>query len=225
MKILLISDHEEKALWDHWSGQTAERLSDVNLILSAGDLAADYLEFLVSMLNVPLVYVRGNHDEAYLNDPPEGCIDAEGKIVDVKGARTSEHVRILGLGGSMRYKPNSKCMFTEKEMKRRIAGMSAALLKNTLTGRLKGKNSFDILLTHAPCKGYGDLEDLPHQGFECFNDLLMRQHPLLHVYGHIHLAYCAGNRSSLERTITHPSGTTLINAEGYTIISNVFNLL
>ena len=34
------------------------------------------------------------------------------------------------------------------------------------------RTDFDILLTHAPCRGYGDMEDLPHRGFECFNDLL-----------------------------------------------------
>ena len=59
MKILLIADHEDKALWDYWSKQTQDRLADVNLILSAGDLDADYLEFLVTMLNVPLVYRWG----------------------------------------------------------------------------------------------------------------------------------------------------------------------
>ena len=108
MKILLIADHEDKALWDYWSKQTQDRLADVNLILSAGDLDADYLEFLVTMLNVPLVYVHGNHDEAYLKEPPLGCIDADGRVVDVKGGKTTEQVRILGLGGSMRYKESEK---------------------------------------------------------------------------------------------------------------------
>ena len=84
MKILVIADHEEKALWDDWSEQTAEQFSDIDLILSAGDLDADYLEFLVTMLNVPLVYVHGNHDESYQKNPPQGCIDADEKIVEIK---------------------------------------------------------------------------------------------------------------------------------------------
>ena len=34
MKLLVIADNEEKALWDDWSEQTAEQFSDIDLILS-----------------------------------------------------------------------------------------------------------------------------------------------------------------------------------------------
>ena len=84
MKILLISDTEEKAFWDNWTRATAESLADVDLVLSAGDLNPLYLEFLVTMLNVPLVYVRGNHDGYYDERPPEGCENADGKIVELE---------------------------------------------------------------------------------------------------------------------------------------------
>ncbi len=116
MKILMIADTEESALWDDWSEETAARLSDTDLILSAGDLDADYLEFLVTMLNVPLVYVRGNHDGDYGRKPPEGCIDADGRVVEAEG------LKILGLGGCMRYRENADGMYSEEEMRRRIAG-------------------------------------------------------------------------------------------------------
>ena len=210
MKLLLIADKEEKYLWDFWSPQTAEDLSDIGLILSAGDLDADYLEFLVTMLNVPLVYVRGNHDGMYDEKPPEGCVSADGEIVEVicgKGA-SKEKVRILGLGGSMKYRGDSDDMFTEKEMAWRIAG----LWKQFLRGLIRGKKGFDILLTHAPCRGYGDKDDMAHTGFECFNRLMEKHHPKLHVYGHVHKEY-----GEFRRTITHPSGTQLINANGYYI--------
>ena len=216
MKILLIADHEEKNLWGHWSGQTAERLSDINLILSAGDLHADYLEFLVTMLNVPLVYVPGNHDEAYLKKPPQGCINADGRIIDVKAGKTPETVRILGLGGSMRYKPNAPFMYSEREMVRKMFGTLRTVLGDMVKRNLKGPGAIDIFLSHAPCKGYGDLEDLPHQGFECFNDLLVRQHPFLHVYGHVHKAY--GPNGGFKRKIVHPSGSLLVNASGHYIL-------
>ena len=227
MKILVISDHEEKSLWDYWSKQTAERLSDVCLILSAGDLDAAYLEFLVTMLNVPLVYIHGNHDESYLKNPPKGCIDADGRVIDIKPEKSSETVRILGLGGSMRYRENASFMFTENEMRRRIAGLRGTVLKDMVKGRLKGKGSIDMLLTHAPCKGYGDLSDLPHRGFNCFNGLLDRQHPRLHIYGHIHKGYGSSNSlqdgsgsdpSGFRRLMTHASGTMLVNADGYYVL-------
>ena len=223
MKILMIADHEEKAFWDNWSAQTAERLADVGLILSAGDLHAGYLEFLVTMLNVPLVFVRGNHDSSYRKNPPEGCIDADGQIVEVTFGGSSPHkIRILGLGGSMRYTDDDPYMYTEKEMKKRIAAAGRVSLKeavkNLITDRSAGEP--DILLTHAPCRGYGDLDDMPHRGFECFNDLLDKYHPKLHVYGHVHRAYSAGTgdgSQGFRRVISHPSGTTLINASGYYI--------
>ena len=201
MKLLLLADREERALWGSWSDDMKRRLSDVSLILSAGDLDPEYLEFLVTMLNKPLVYVRGNHDRRYDERPPEGCINADGMIVEECG------LRILGLGGSMRYKPGID-MYTENEMKRRILRLRAGIGP----GRLSAKNGFDILLTHAPCRGYGDMEDIPHQGFECFNDLLDKYSPELHCFGHVHQEY-----GYFRRTIDHPSGTTLINACGYYI--------
>ena len=203
MKILMLADTEESALWDDWSEETAARLSDTDLILSAGDLDADYLEFLVTMLNVPLVYVRGNHDGAYDRKPPEGCIDADGRVVEAAG------LKILGLGGSMRYMENADGMYSEEEMRRRIAGVRGNALKDLIAGRISGRRAIDILLTHAPCKGFGDMQDLPHTGFGCFNDLIERHRPAVHCYGHVHKEY--GN---FRREIMHPSGTRLINASG-----------
>ena len=39
------------------------RYSDIELIISCGDMPPVYLEFITSVLSVPLFYVRGNHDE------------------------------------------------------------------------------------------------------------------------------------------------------------------
>ena len=86
-----------------------------------------------------------------------------------------------------------------------------------MAGRIPaGRPAFDILLTHAPCKGYGDLEDLPHTGFDCFNRLLNKYSPQLHCYGHVHQEY--GN---FRRRIEHPSGTLLVNGSGHCIIDCV----
>ena len=145
MRILTIADKECRALWDYYQPGT---LKGVDLILSCGDLDPDYLQFLVTMAGCPLLYVRGNHDERYDRKPPLGCTCIEDKVYDFHG------LRILGLGGSMRYK-NSPCMYTEAEMQARIrkAGWQIRLM-----------GGFDILLTHAPAKGCGDMEDLPHRG-------------------------------------------------------------
>ena len=227
MKILLISDHEEKYLWDNWTKTTAEKLSDIDLVLSAGDLHPLYLEFLVTMLNVPLVYVRGNHDGYYDERPPEGCDNADGQLVEVTcGRGESQHkIRILGFGGSMRYRDDAADMYTEEEMYARVRKAERVLLKRRALDVLfasakKGGRAgldlgpaFDILLTHAPCCGFGDMDDLPHRGFECFNYLLNKYSPQLHCYGHVHKEYGA-----CERQLQHPSGTLLVNGSGYQII-------
>ena len=110
MKILLISDVESKALWDFWQPGRSGR---PDVIISCGDLKACYLEFLVTMEARPLYYVAGNHDTAYQQNPPEGCECLDDTLVNING------VRILGLGGSMRYNPGPY-QYTEEEMSARI---------------------------------------------------------------------------------------------------------
>ncbi len=194
MKILAISDRADKALWDYY---TPEKLDGVELILSCGDLDPAYLEFLVTMTNATLLYVRGNHDKKYDDKPPQGCIPADGRLIDFHG------IRILGLGGSMRYKPGSD-MYTEEEMRRRIRKTRIRL---AVTG------GFDILMTHAPVKGYGDMEDLPHRGFACFEELLQKYRPAYMLYGHVHREY-----GRFPREIEHPCGTRIVNTCGHVLL-------
>lgn len=189
MKILTVADEENKWLWDYYD---AEKVKDIDLILSCGDLDPDYLQFLVTMTNCPLLYVRGNHDTKYDKNPPLGCINIDDRIYDYKG------LRILGLGGSMRYHRGPD-MYTEEEMQKRI---------RRLKKRMTLMNGFDILLTHAPAKGWGDMDDLPHQGFECFNGLMEKWHPLYMLHGHVHKNYSSG----FERERLHSSGTKIVNA-------------
>ena len=187
MKILSLSDVENKGLWDFYE---KGRLSDVDLIISCGDLDPGYLEFIESVTNVPLLYVHGNHDDKYDRKPPLGCTCIDGDIYDFNG------LRVMGLGGSIRYSAN-KNMYSEKEMQQRIKKLRK---KAVLMGGI------DVLVTHAPAAGYGDMEDLPHHGFECFNDIMNDFKPLYMLHGHVHMNY-----GRLERERLHPSGTKIIN--------------
>lgn len=171
MRILAISDEPSKRLW---GSLCREALAGIDLILSAGDLPAKYLSFLTCFTDAPIVYIHGNHDDRYEKEPPEGCLDADGKILMVKG------VRILGLGGSIRYRPDGIHMYTEKEMASRISSLRRSL---------KATGGFDVLLTHAPIRSFGDQEDLCHRGFVCFGPLLDRYRPAVMVHGHVHQAY------------------------------------
>lgn len=187
MKVLAVSDEESPALWEYYQ---PGRLDDYDLIISCGDLKAQYLTFLVTMGRAPLIYVHGNHDTGYDKKPPEGCDCIDDRFLIYNG------VRILGLGGCLRYHPGAY-QYTEREMRRRIRKLRLAIW---LAGGV------DVVVTHAPPRGLGDLEDPAHCGFEALRALIDRYHPKLLLHGHVHLRNDAG----LPRETVY-NGTRIVN--------------
>ena len=51
IKILLVSDVEDDYIWEHFDH---ERFKDIEIVISCGDLKADYLEFLADMIKAPI---------------------------------------------------------------------------------------------------------------------------------------------------------------------------
>jgi Icc-related predicted phosphoesterase len=47
----------------------------------------------------------------------------------------------------------------------------------------------DVVVTHAPPRGVGDLDDNAHRGFEALLELLDKYKPLYLIHGHVHLRY------------------------------------
>lgn len=193
MKILLVSDEESKYIWDFFQ---QDKFSDIDLILSCGDLRQDYLSFLVTMIKAPLFYVHGNHDCSYLRKPPEGCQCIDGEFVKYKG------IRILGLGGSMKYK-EKPFLYTEHEMKKRINKLKLKMFLN---------RGCDIIVTHAAPKDISDEKDLCHEGFKCFVDLMDKYSPKYFFHGHVHLNY------GMKPRIVKYNNTTVVNAYDHYII-------
>lgn len=191
MRILAVADIESKYLYEYY---TPGRLSDYDLILACGDLSRDYLEFLVDASHCPVLYVKGNHDDGLIDDPPGGCICIDDKVYVYKG------VRILGIGGSHKYREGGY-MFTEKQMEHRIMRLYFKILR---------RGGFDILVTHAPARHLNDFDSLSHRGFECFNRLLKKYRPQYFVHGHIHKNY----GFNIPQISEH-DGTTVINAYDY----------
>ena len=187
MKILALSDEESPALWDYY---IPGRLKGYDLIISCGDLNASYLSFIVTMANVPVLYVHGNHDADYERHPPEGCDCIEDQLVVVNG------LRILGLGGSYRYRPGPH-QYSEREMRKRIF---------KLRWKIRKHKGVDIVVTHAPPRGIGDAEDLPHRGFAALLELIDKYHPKYLLHGHVHMRY--GMDQTREREY---GGTKVIN--------------
>jgi Icc-related predicted phosphoesterase len=192
VKILVVSDKESSYIWDHFD---KKRFEGIDLIISCGDLKAEYLSFLVTMINAPLFYVHGNHDRSYKTNPPEGCTCIDDKIVVFNG------VRILGIGGSPLYN-GKEFQYTEKQMEKRV---------QRLTPKIWWYGGFDILVTHTPAFGLGDAPDVVHTGFRVFRKLLDKYKPKYFLHGHQHLNYANGTR------IINYNETTIINGYRYHI--------
>jgi len=214
VKILCISDQIDPLVY---SPSIKQRFSDVDMILCAGDLPLDYLDFIISNLNKPLFFVFGNHHTEELryykktwnyplieyNREFYGCgavhvgskVLIEGKFI------------VAGLGGSMRYN-NGINQFTDFQMFMEAAKLIPKLLWNRLVhGRF-----LDILLTHAPPKGIHDMKDKCHWGFKAFLWFMKTFKPKYLVHGHIHLYDLSAVRC------TKWESTTVINAYGHYVI-------
>jgi calcineurin-like phosphoesterase family protein len=187
-KILAVSDEVDETL----DGSGLDEIRP-DIVVSCGDLPLDYLQYLITRLNVPLVYVPGNHDPdlgerramawspmpllRHRESPPgpPGGINADLRVVDAVG------LRLAGLGGSVRYRegPNQ---YTQVEMRRR-----ARLLRLRIRAkRFRDGRGLDVLVTHAPPFGLGDDDDPAHVGIEALNWLVEHLSPSLLLHGHIH---------------------------------------
>lgn len=186
-KILVLADEPVKAFWDYYN---EERFKGIDLIISCGDLPASYLSFIATMFSGDVLYVPGNHDSGYVRKPPEGCINIDDRIYEWRG------LKILGFGGSYRYKPGPY-QYTEPEMYRRY-------LKKKFSLWLKG--GIDLFVTHSPARHLNDGDDQPHRGFETFVEILDKYKPKYFIHGHVHMNY--GNYPRF----TQYNETVVINA-------------
>ena len=188
MKILALADEECAALWDYY---VPGRLSGYDLILACGDLKPEYLSFIVTMAKCPVLYVPGNHDGRYEKKPPLGCDPLDDHFVVYNG------VRILGLGGCLRYRPGPH-QYSDSQMRKRIRKLWLQLWL------YKG---VDIVVTHAAPAGLGDGDDPAHWGFPSLRALLDKYRPTCLVHGHVHMNY----GHNIPREIDY-NGTRVINA-------------
>jgi hypothetical protein len=203
-RILAVADEVEDTLY----GESLGRLHP-DLVVSCGDLPFEYLEYIVTVLSVPLLYVPGNHDpdlsarplleqpEEFQRGLPIGSGVGPDRLVvrrfapppgpegcvNVDG-RVAEAAGLLvaGLGGSIDYArgPNR---YTQGQMRRRAFRLRA---RTRLRWPLH-RRPVDIVITHAPPLGLGDEpEDPAHVGFAAFHPLVESLRPRLLLHGHVH---------------------------------------
>jgi Icc-related predicted phosphoesterase len=177
----------------------------IDVVISCGDLPFDYLEYLVTFLGVPLLYVRGNHDPPKESQKrPRGCIELDGNIEVLNG------VLFAGFPGCVWYS-NGVNQYTESQMRLRTVSTSIKLYLYRLLGRSRRL----VFVSHAAPNGVGDAQDKCHRGFISFLDLARRHSPEHWVHGHVHLYRRGQDEDSHDLGI---GDTRVVNAYGYRIL-------
>jgi len=217
MKILCVSDQIDPLVY---SSNVKERFKDIDLVISAGDLPMEYLDFIVSSLNKPVLFVFGNHnlDEfGYYHriggeskkDIQEGCRDDACHGTTYIGFKNYREGQLLlaGVSGSIRYN-NGINQYTDRQMKRKLLALVPGLIMN----RIRYGRFLDVLVTHASPEGIHDKPDPCHQGFASFLWFMKAFKPRFLVHGHIHLYDMQDIR------VSKYLDTTVINAYSHYIL-------
>lgn len=224
MKILSVADTPAETLCERFDPERWEK-ENIDLIVGCGDLPDEYLAFLADVFRVPLLYVRGNHDEHRFAEPIGENVD--GKIVTIGG------VRLLGLEGSPWYN-GRPLQYSERSMAWKLLCLEPKI-------RLAG--GVDVVIAHAapqfcpsayqlcpkpvgvgrPCPHVKqpmasephicqDASDYPHRGFESFRTFILRHQPRFFLHGHRHQTYGLGKR---ELRIGE---TRVVDAHGHVVL-------
>jgi len=180
VNVLSLSDRLVDSIY---SPQILTRFGNLDWVIACGDLPYYYLEYIISSLDVPVFFVRGNHDNAVEEDMgrgkgggPRGVIDLHRRVVCQQGAL------LAGVEGSIRYR-NGPFMYTQDEMWLHVISLMPQLLYN----RLRHRRYLDVFVTHAPPWQIHDGPDLPHQGIRAFRWMLAVFQPAYHFHGHVHV--------------------------------------
>lgn len=204
MKILAVSDEVVERLYTLCNNG---HFKDVQLVLGCGDLPYPYLENILTILNLPLFYIPGNHDPYY--DPANTLAHVEGALnLDLKLTRYNKFL-IGGFGGSIRYRPNGTNQYTQTKAYLRAFRMLPRLILN----RMNYGRALDILITHSPPFGIHDEDSHAHQGLKAINWLLRVAQPRYHFHGHTHF-----QRRNLSASETYHGITRIINIFPYKVL-------
>ncbi len=204
--LLTVSDVQSRRIYD---AKIKERFSKVNLVLSCGDLPNYYLDFIMSMLNVPMLFVHGNHvnfnsgDPEKKTQPPLGARNLHRKVVYLH----NYDLIIAGIEGSLRYNKNAH-QYSQLEMWLLVFSMIPRLLWNRL---IRGRY-LDVFMSHAPAWQINDDNDLAHQGIKAFRWLIEVFKPQVFVHGHVHTYRDQPKKADFYRQ------TRVYNTCGYQLI-------
>ena len=216
VRVLAVSDEVDEAI-----AADPGPVGSADLIVACGDLPFEYLGSLMNALDVPLVFVPGNHDpdlSGYRSSRagltlragmptrppwPDGAVNADGHVVDAAG------LRLAGLGGCRRYRDGANQYSDRQQARRAVALRAAARWRRQRDGR-----GVDVLLTHAPPRGVGDGDDPPHRGFTALHGLIDALRPTAMLHGHVN-PLCSGGGHVAPRRLR---STVICNVTGWHLL-------
>lgn len=204
-RVLALSDQVEPRIYGPHLRHIAP---NVDFIIGCGDLPYYYLEYIVSILDRPLLYVHGNHDRPEERSGGVVVVEPPGGINLHRRVVRHEGLLIAGLEGSHRYNRNPRYQYTQREMWLLVLSLVPRLVYN----RLFYGRALDILVTHAPPFGIHDGTDIPHIGFRAFHFLLRHFPPRYLLHGHQHVY------TRLETTRTRLGVTEIINVYPFRVL-------
>jgi len=177
------------------------------MLLGCGDLPYSYLEYLLTVMDMPLYYIPGNHDPHYT--PHSALTHVEGGTnLDMRVA-FEKGVLLAGLGGSVRYRPDGVNQYSQAQAYIRALRLLPAIWFNCLRyGR-----GLDILITHSPPFAIHDDDTPAHHGLKALNMLIRTTCPRYHFHGHTHFY-----RRNLTDSVTRIGNTTVMNIFPYKLI-------
>lgn len=200
LKILAVSDVELPQMRN--AQYLLREYGDVDLLVSCGDMPVHYLDFLGSILSLPLYYVRGNHDTHYAYPNPGGD-NLHLRFKKFRG------ISFAGLEGSICYNRGA-VQYTEGEMTLSVLRMMPVMLAN----RLRRGYGVHVMVTHSPPKGIHDIpEDYAHRGFRAFRWLMRWGRPQYLIHGHVDTWDRRKQRETVYRA------TTVLNINPYMVLT------
>jgi len=204
VKILAVSDQVIDRVY---SLANNGHFKDVNLLLGCGDLPYTYLEYMLTILSVPLYYVPGNHDPDFNASDTLSKVEG-GSNLDLKTVHYKNSL-IGGFGGCVRYRPNGSNQYTQAEAYIRALRMIPQLVMN----RIRHGRALDVLISHSPPFGIHDDTDPAHHGLKALNWLIRIAKPRYLFHGHTHFY-----RNNIENNESISGSTKIINVYPYKII-------
>ena len=165
IKMIVISDTHGCLNKDEFAKFAVEH-EDFDICLLLGDHSVGDVDTILQYIDEEKIYaLLGNHDNNYIGK--FNLKNLNGNVINING------VKILGIQGSYRYKPDDFPSFTQKE--------SIEFLND--------KEKVDILVSHDAPYGLSGRTDVAHQGLFGMLYYLFKNKVPYCIHGHLHTPY------------------------------------